>query len=54
MRPLRLLLPLLAALSGPALADDLPPAIAAQLPPGYEPMIAREGPAPLSAGRAQR
>ncbi|SAJ63384.1 hypothetical protein [Burkholderia multivorans] len=45
MRPLRLLLPLLAALSGPTLADDLPPAIAAQLPPGYEPMIVREGPA---------
>ncbi|CAB3748374.1 hypothetical protein GQ57_04680 [Burkholderia sp. MSh2] len=47
MRAFRLsivLLPLLAALSFHARADDLPKSIAAQLPPGYQPMLAQAGP----------
>lgn len=44
MKPIQLLLPLLAALSASARADDLPKSIAAQLPPGYQPMLAQPGP----------
>ncbi|MEK2605167.1 hypothetical protein [Burkholderia arboris] len=53
MRVLRLatlLLPLLAALPAAARADDLPKSIATQLPPGYQPLLAKAGPA-LDNGR---